>query len=83
MLASVPNFASDHDEKMTAWETTSAAAPIIHQPRGQAKNAATAARQRRAASSQARPIPREMGCVSWGSSAYPNALAGPIRWIRP
>jgi len=31
MLASVPAFASDHDEKMTAWETTSAAAPIIHQ----------------------------------------------------
>ena len=35
MLATVPAFASDHDVKMTAWETTSATAPIIHQPRGQ------------------------------------------------
>ena len=69
MLASVPNFASDHDEKMTAWETTSAAAPIIHQPRGQTNNAAVATSVRSAASSHTRPMPREMGCVSWGSSA--------------
>ena len=43
MLATVPAFASDHDVKMTAWETTSATAPIIHQPRGQANSATTVA----------------------------------------
>jgi hypothetical protein len=83
MFAIVPDFAPVHEVMMTACERMTAVAPIIHQPRGQAKNDATAARHRSAARTQRTLIPREMGCVSWGSSAYPNALAGPIRWIRP
>ena len=73
-FANAPNFASVHDGTMTTIDTTTAHAPIVHHTRGQTNSETAVARKSSAATSHSAPNATEMGCVSCGRSAQPNAF---------
>jgi hypothetical protein len=79
----MPNFGSVQLAMITNVETTIAHAPIAHHQRGHANIDPAAARNSNAAISHSVPKRGEIGCVSCGRSASPNALAKPSTWIRP
>ncbi len=75
----MPNLASVQDEKITPCDTSTASKPSAHQPRGQVKNATTLAPTSTPATNQSTPNEREIGWVSCGSAAKPNAFRNPIK----
>ena len=62
---------------MTVVDATTAHAPITHHALGQTNNATAAATKRMADTSHRAPKIGEIGCVSCGSSARPNAITKP------
>ena len=75
----MPAFASLHDERITACDSTTAPAPTIHHQRAPMASSAPAATMSTAAVSHAAPIAVLIGSCSWLTSAQPNPLAAPSR----
>ncbi len=72
----VPYLASFQEVTIAACQIAIATAPVAHHHFGQTQIAPAVASRASVASNQTAAIALEMGCVNWGSSAHPKALAG-------
>ena len=80
----VPTLASPHELAMAACEVTAAApATAHHQGGAPVATSAAEASTSSAAISQRTPAAGPIGWESWLTSAQPNPLAAPRRWMSP